>query len=194
MPSANRLQKAFYVIFTAERVRLSSGSHTTRKRLVRPANASGLWQTVNYWKIQTVTLFLIRLNPMSGMVIGTSMIVCGLYISQMNRETETARGEIEALLALGATSRQAIQGTLRRAVKASMIPTFDTMKTIGLVQLPGMMTGMIIAGASPIEAVRYQILTMLTFSSAAAISSVMISLLSYQLWFTSDSMLRQEAE
>lgn len=128
------------------------------------------------------------------MVIGTSMIVCGLYISQMNRETETARGEIEALLALGATSHQAIQGTLRRAVKASMIPTFDTMKTIGLVQLPGMMTGMIIAGASPIEAVRYQILTMLTFSSAAAISSVMISLLSYRLWFTSDSMLRQEAE
>lgn len=134
------------------------------------------------------------LIPMSGMVIGTSMIVCGLYISQMNRETETARGEIEALLALGATSRQAIQGTLRRAVKASMIPTFDTMKTIGLVQLPGMMTGMIIAGASPIEAVRYQILTMLTFSSAAAISSVMISLLSYRLWFTSDSMLRQEAK
>lgn len=79
-----------------------------------------------------------------------------------------------------------------RGMAYSMIPTFDTMKTIGLVQLPGMMTGMIIAGASPIDAVRYQILTMLTFSFAAGISAVMISLLSYRLWFTSDSMLCQE--
>ncbi|KQL46426.1 hypothetical protein AN963_15905 [Brevibacillus choshinensis] len=130
------------------------------------------------------------LIPLSGMIIGSSMIVCGLFLNHMNRETETSRGEIESLLSLGATPRQAIQGVLKRAVKASMIPTFDTMKTIGLVQLPGMMTGMIVAGASPIEAVRYQILIMLSFSSSAAISAVLISLLSYRLWFTRDSILR----
>ncbi|MED4907691.1 iron export ABC transporter permease subunit FetB [Brevibacillus centrosporus] len=130
------------------------------------------------------------LIPMSGMIIGSSMVVCGLYLNHMNRETESARGEIEALLSLGATPRQAIQGVLKRAVKASMIPTFDTMKTIGLVQLPGMMTGMIVAGASPIEAVRYQILIMLTFSSSAAISAVLISLVSYRLWFTREAFLR----
>jgi putative ABC transport system permease protein len=56
------------------------------------------------------------------------------------------------------------------------------------------MTGMIIAGASPIEAVRYQLLIMLIYSAAAAITAVMISLLSYRLWFTSDSMLRQKEE
>ncbi|MGG3884056.1 ABC transporter permease [Brevibacillus panacihumi] len=132
------------------------------------------------------------LIPMSGMIIGASMIVCSLLITQMNQETASSRGEIEALLSLGATRRQAIQDVMKRSIKASMIPTFDTMKTIGLVQLPGMMTGMIIAGASPIEAVRYQILIMLIFSSAAAISAVMISLLSYRLWFTKDSMLRAE--
>ncbi|WNC14366.1 ABC transporter permease [Brevibacillus brevis] len=130
------------------------------------------------------------LIPMSGMIIGSSMVVCGLYLNHMNRETESSRGEIEALLSLGATPRQAIQGVLKRAVKASMIPTFDTMKTIGLVQLPGMMTGMIVAGASPIDAVRYQILIMLTFSSSAAISAVLISLISYRLWFTKESILR----
>lgn len=130
------------------------------------------------------------LIPMSGMIIGSSMVVSGLFLNYMNREVETARGEIETLLCLGANSRQAIHGVLKRAVKASMIPTFDTMKTIGLVQLPGMMTGMIVAGASPIEAVRYQILIMLTFSSSAAISAVLISLLSYRLWFTHESMLR----
>lgn len=130
------------------------------------------------------------LIPMSGMIIGSSMVVCGLYLNHMNRETESSRGEIEALLSLGATPRQAIQGVLKRAVKASLIPTFDTMKTIGLVQLPGMMTGMIVAGASPIDAVRYQILIMLTFSSSAAISAVLISLISYRLWFTKESILR----
>lgn len=129
------------------------------------------------------------LIPISGMIIGSSMIVCSLFLSHMNREVETSRGEIEALLCLGATTRQAVQIVLKRAVKASMIPTFDTMKTIGLVQLPGMMTGMIIAGASPIEAVRYQILIMLSFSSSAAVSAVLISMLSYRLWFTRDSML-----
>ncbi|GIO10258.1 UPF0014 membrane protein YjkA [Brevibacillus reuszeri] len=130
------------------------------------------------------------LVPMSGMIIGSSMIVSSLFLTHMNREVETAKGEIETLLSLGASTRQAVQGVLKRAVKASMIPTFDTMKTIGLVQLPGMMTGMIVAGASPIEAVRYQILIMLSFSSSAAISAVLISLLSYRLWFTKDSMLR----
>lgn len=130
------------------------------------------------------------LIPMSGMIIGSSMVVCSIFLNHMNRETDSSRGEIEALLSLGATPRQAIQGVLKRAVKSSMIPTFDTMKTIGLVQLPGMMTGMIVAGASPIEAVRYQILIMLTFSSSAAISAVLIGLLSYRLWFTHESCLR----
>ncbi|WP_400162403.1 ABC transporter permease [Brevibacillus sp. TJ4] len=128
--------------------------------------------------------------PMSGMILGSSMIVCGLFLNQMDREKEASRGEIETLLCLGATTRQAVQHVLKRSVKASMIPTFDAMKTIGLVQLPGMMTGMIIAGASPIEAVRYQILIMLTFSSAASISAVLISAMSYRLWFTRDGMLR----
>lgn len=129
------------------------------------------------------------LIPMSGMIIGSSMIVCSLFLSHMNREVETSRGEIETLLCLGATTRQAVQAVRKRAVKASMIPTFDTMKTMGLVQLPGTMTGMIIAGASPIEAVRYQILIMLSFSSATAVSAFLISTLSYRLWFTRDAML-----
>lgn len=130
------------------------------------------------------------LIPISGMIIGSSMVVCGLYISQMKREVEASRGEIEALLCLGADQKQAIQHVLKRSVKASMIPTFDTMKTIGLVQLPGTMTGMIIAGANPIEAVRYQILIMFSFSTAAAITAIMLSMISYTVWFNRQGMLK----
>ncbi|MBO7742564.1 iron export ABC transporter permease subunit FetB [Paenibacillus sp. MWE-103] len=120
----------------------------------------------------------------SGMTIGNAMVVAGLYLNQMKRDVEASRGEIETLLALGASARQAIQLSLQRAVKASMIPTIDGMKTVGIVQLPGMMTGMIIAGADPLQAVRYQILIVFAFTSSAAVTSILLSLLSYKLWFT----------
>ncbi|KIL38804.1 membrane protein [Gordoniibacillus kamchatkensis] len=129
--------------------------------------------------------------PISGMTVGNAMIVAGLFLNQMKRELDASRGDIEALLALGATARQAIQPSLKRAVKSSMIPTIDGMKTVGLVQLPGMMTGMIVAGANPVEAVRYQILIMFSLTSAAAITSILLSLLTYMLWFTKESSLRR---
>jgi putative ABC transport system permease protein len=129
--------------------------------------------------------------PISGMTIGNAMVVSGLFLNQMKREVQSSRGEIETLLSLGATARQAIQDSLKRSVKSSMIPTIDGMKTVGLVQLPGMMTGMIIAGADPVEAVRYQILIMFAFASSAAITSILLSLLSYRLWFTQNLRLRR---
>ncbi|XOK63239.1 ABC transporter permease [Paenibacillus elgii] len=128
--------------------------------------------------------------PISGITIGSAMIVSGLLLNQMKRELESSRGEIEALLALGATLRQAIQQSLKRSIKSSMIPTIDGMKTVGLVQLPGMMTGMIVAGANPVEAVRYQILIMFVLSSSAAITGMLLGLISYKLWFTRDGRLR----
>ncbi|MNI65344.1 hypothetical protein D3C73_1208450 [compost metagenome] len=71
-----------------------------------------------------------------------------------------------------------------------MIPTIDGMKTVGLVQLPGMMTGMIIAGANPVIAVRYQILIVFSFTSSAAITSILLSMLIYRLFFTPDQRLK----
>lgn len=118
--------------------------------------------------------------PISGMIIGNAMVVAGLYRVTFQREMETSRNEFEAWLALGATMKQALLPTVRRAVTLSLNPTIDSMKTVGLVQLPGMMTGMIVAGASPLEAVRYQILIMFSFSSSAAISAILLGLLTYR--------------
>lgn len=137
--------------------------------------------------IQPTPQYLI---PVSGMIIGNAMVVCSLFLNHMNREVESSKGEIEMMLALGATIRQAVQGALKRSVKSSMIPTIDSLKTVGLVQLPGMMTGMIVAGANPVEAVRYQILILFAITSSAAITSILISVLSYKLWFTPDERLK----
>ncbi len=81
------------------------------------------------------------------------MVASGLALNRLRSEISSRRAEILSALALGATSRQATEPALKAAVKAGMIPTIDAMKTVGLVQLPGMMTGQIIAGANPIEAV-----------------------------------------
>ena len=122
--------------------------------------------------------------PISGMIIGNGMVVSGLFLNRLKSELETRREEIKVYLALGATSKQAISHVMRNTVKAAMLPTIDGMKTVGLVQLPGMMTGMIVAGANPIEAVRYQILIMYSFTSSAAITAILLGLLTHGLLFT----------
>lgn len=121
--------------------------------------------------------------PISGMVTGNAMVVAGLLLKRMQVEMDARRGQVEVLLALGATPRQAVAGVLKAAVKAGLIPCLDARKTVGLVQLPGMMTGQILAGASPLEAVKYQILIMYSITAAAAISSMVPGLLCYPLYF-----------
>lgn len=122
--------------------------------------------------------------PISGMIIGNGMVVSGLFFNRLKSECETRGEEIKILLALGATSKQAVSHVMRNTVKAAMLPTVDGMKTVGLVQLPGMMTGMIVAGANPIDAVRYQILIMYSFTSSAAITAIMLGILMHGILFT----------
>lgn len=124
--------------------------------------------------------------PISGMVIGSSMVVTGLFLTTLKRESEASKASIEMLLSLGATRKQALHACMQRIVKVSMIPTIDALKTVGIVQLPGMMTGMIIAGASPVEAVKYQLLIFFTFTGAAACVAIMLSMLLHRLLITED--------
>jgi len=121
--------------------------------------------------------------PMSGMVIGNAMTVAGLSFERMWREFEQSKPLILAKLALGATPRQACQEVIEQTVKAAMIPNIDTLRTIGLVHLPGMMTGAILAGAPPLVAVKYQVVILLTLLSGAAIVAMVISFLTYRRFF-----------
>ncbi|HHV08507.1 MAG TPA: iron export ABC transporter permease subunit FetB [Firmicutes bacterium] len=128
--------------------------------------------------------------PLSGMIIGNAMVASGLALNRLRSEISSRRAEILSALALGATSRQATEPALKAAVKAGMIPTIDAMKTVGLVQLPGMMTGQIIAGANPIEAVKYQILVQFMLSASVGITSMLVCLLAYRQFFTRAHQLR----
>jgi putative ABC transport system permease protein len=122
--------------------------------------------------------------PISGMIIGNAMVASALTLNRIKAEMESRKEEILVLLGLGATSRQASGSSLQAALKSAMIPTVDSMKTVGLVQLPGMMTGLIIGGASPVEAVKYQVLVMFMLTAAVAFTSMVVGLFAYRKFFT----------
>lgn len=127
--------------------------------------------------------------PIAGMVVGNSMTVCSLVMGRLRDEIDARRAEIEAALALGATSRQAATPHLRRALQSGMTPIIDSTKTVGLIQLPGAMTGMILAGASPLEAVQLQIIVMYMLIGAVAFTGLAATFLTYRQFFTARHQL-----
>jgi putative ABC transport system permease protein len=112
------------------------------------------------------------------------MNVCSLVMRRIRDEVNGRRLEIETALALGATRRQAADPYLRMALHSGMVPIIDSTKTVGLIQLPGAMTGMILAGASPLEAVQLQMIVMYMLIGAAAFSGLSAAFLSYRQFFT----------
>ncbi|QKG85552.1 iron export ABC transporter permease subunit FetB [Kroppenstedtia pulmonis] len=130
------------------------------------------------------------LIPISGMVIGNSMVVSSLLLSRMKENAISMREEILVSLSLGASYKQASRKMVKQAVKAGMIPIIDSTKTVGLVQLPGMMTGLIIAGTPPLEAVRYQLLIMFSFTASAALVSMILAFLVYPTLFNKEHQYR----
>lgn len=121
--------------------------------------------------------------PISGMLIGNSMVLSILFLNRFTAEIEASENETELILSLGGTPKQAVHKQLTNAIKASMIPTIESQKTMGLVQLPGMMSGQIIGGADPLQAVQFQILIIFALLTTAALSSVLVGFLSYPTLF-----------
>jgi putative ABC transport system permease protein len=121
--------------------------------------------------------------PISGMVVGNAMVVSSLLLNRMKENAHSMREEILVALSLGATSAQASRRMTYQAIRSGMIPMIDSLKTVGLVQLPGMMTGLIIAGTNPVEAVRYQLLIMFSFTASSALTSILLGMLVYPTLF-----------
>lgn len=129
--------------------------------------------------------------PMSGMVIGNSMVAIGLALERMKSEFHENYDRLQAALALGATPKEATQPLIRKIVKAAMIPNVDGLKTIGLVQLPGMMTGLILAGVSPHVAIRYQIVISLSIFVAVSVSAMLVTVLTYRAFYNKHMQLQR---
>jgi len=128
--------------------------------------------------------------PIFGMILGNSMNGIALALDRLYLEARSRAFEIEAMLTFGATPWEAVQTSVREAIRAGMTPTINSLMVVGLVSLPGMMTGQILGGADPREAVRYQIVVMLMISAAVAIGCLILVGLSYKKLFNSDGSLQ----
>jgi putative ABC transport system permease protein len=132
--------------------------------------------------------------PIAGMIIGNSMNGAALVVNRLHSELTLRRNAIEAALALGASTREAASQALRESLRAAMMPTINSMMTVGLVQLPGMMTGQIISGVSPLDAVRYQIVVMLMIAAATAITAMAAAFGALGVFFTPAEQLSPRLE
>ncbi len=110
------------------------------------------------------------LLPVLGMVLGNALSGVCLVLDAIGEGLTRERSAIEARLALGATRYDATGDVLRRALKTGMMPILTTMTASGLIALPGMMTGQILAGAEPLEAAKYQIMILFLIAGATGLA------------------------
>jgi putative ABC transport system permease protein len=132
-----------------------------------------------------------NLVPVGGMIIANAMKTNSLTLDRFQGEVESNREEIEAVLALGVSPERAISEFVTASVRASLIPVVDAMRTLGLVYIPGMMSGMILGGANPIYAAEYQFVIMGMIFAAGGLTSMTTSLLLARAAFTDAAQLRR---
>lgn len=130
-----------------------------------------------------------QMIPVGGMVMSGSMVAVGLCFRQIITSFKRREQEIQIKLALGATPMQSCKAILREALIFSLEPTIDSAKTLGIVALPGMMTGLILAGMSPMEAIKYQIIVIFMTFSTVSIAIAIAGYLSCRQFFNTKEQL-----
>lgn len=121
--------------------------------------------------------------PITGMVADNAMVVVGLVFRNLSDRFKNERQEVEERLTLGANKLQASHAVIRNSIQIAMQPTIDSSKTVGLVSLPGMMTGLIFAGVDPLLAIRYQVVITFLMLGISSIASMIASYLTYKQFF-----------
>ncbi len=131
------------------------------------------------------------LVPVGGMVIGNAMTAAAVALNRLGDDVVDGAGQIEATLALGATAGQAMRPLLRRSLRSGMIPLIDSTKTTGLIFFPGTMVGMLLAGATPINAVRLQLILLYVLLGSVALAALTSVHIAYRNFFTESHQLRE---
>ena len=131
------------------------------------------------------------LVPVGGMVIGNSMTSAAVALNRLGEDVHEQARKIEATLALGATSSQAVTPLVRRSLRSGMITLIDSTKTTGLIFFPGTMVGMLLAGAQPTDAVRLQLILLYVLLGAVSIAALISITLARRNFFTPAHQLRE---
>jgi len=137
--------------------------------------------------VQVPSQYLVQYSiPLLGMILHNTLNGISLGIDRFGSELAAKRDEVETLLALGATRWEAAREPIRQAVRTGMIPTINSMMVVGIVSIPGMMTGQLLAGVKPLQAGMYQMVIMFLIAAGASLGTVGVVLLGYRRLFTPD--------
>lgn len=194
-----RVDRWYVVLGMMTIMTLVAGDAATRRTKmrypgIRARSIGATW--ASSWLVAAIALLaIVRVHPwytpqyaipLLGMILGNTLNGVSLGLDRLGGELSSGRDQVESLLALGASRWEAARGPIRQAVRTGLIPTINAMMVVGIVSLPGMMTGQLLAGTSPVEAVKYQVVIMFLIASGTALGTVSVVLLSYRRLFNED--------
>jgi UDP-glucose/iron transport system permease protein len=197
-------QDSFALVVVLISVMVVFGAFTARRRALKVPDA--FWPLlVSLAVAAAVTLGLVvalgifdatprYLVPVGGMVVGNSMTAAAVALNRLGEDVTDQSRQIEATLALGATSSQAVTPLVQRSLRSGMITLVDSTKTTGLIFFPGTMVGMLLAGAHPTDAVRLQLILLYVLLGAVSIAALLAITLARRNFFTPAHQLREPPE
>ncbi|HDD2623844.1 TPA: iron export ABC transporter permease subunit FetB [Staphylococcus aureus] len=127
--------------------------------------------------------------PIGGMLANNDLIAINLAYQNLDRTFVQDGTNIESKLSLAATPKLASKGAIRESIRLAIVPTIDSVKTYGLVSIPGMMTGLIIGGVPPLQAIKFQLLVVFIHTTATIMSALIATYLSYGQFFNARHQL-----
>ncbi len=127
--------------------------------------------------------------PLAGMIIGNAMTGISIGVKTLLTETENNQHQILALLHMGVDPKEAVRNIINSSFESAILPTLNSMLGMGIVFLPGMMSGQIIAGSSPLSAIRYQIGIMLGITGSVSLSIFIFVSLAWKNFFNEKKQL-----
>ncbi|HCV8333902.1 TPA: iron export ABC transporter permease subunit FetB [Staphylococcus aureus] len=127
--------------------------------------------------------------PIGGMLANNGLIAINLAYQNLDRTFVQDGTNIESKLSLAATPKLASKGAIRESIRLAIVPTIDSVKTYGLVSIPGMMTGLIIGGVPPLQAIKFQLLVVFIHTTATIMSALIATYLSYGQFFNARHQL-----
>jgi len=128
--------------------------------------------------------------PIGGMIIGNSMNAIAISLNNWFEGIKKDRDRVELCLALGASPSESTESNFRESVTAGMIPSINALMSVGVVSIPGMMTGQMLAGTDPMIAIKYQIVIMLLLVGSTALSTILALGIVRRLSFTLGRQLK----
>ena len=173
--------------------RVNSKINFKLKRVIAVSMFSGTLISILFFLLVVINLepwyYSRYFIPISGMLIGNSMTGISLGVQRLISGVKENRDQIEAALMLGVTPKQATKDIVNQAFSSAILPTVNSMMGMGIIFLPGMMTGQILSGVSPLLAIRYQIAIMMGIAGSVSLTIVIFIYLGYRTFFNERAQL-----